>query len=295
MCPTWNNYRNILQRRGFRLDTCRDVKQFYLRYWENLVSQGHDIPKDWPGYIRACNGKDDDDLCKDAGLPENLFRGTSCINNCPVVVKAVHSRSREYDVVRYLSTPPVRNHPMNHCIPVLDLIEVPDDNMVFIVMEEWSPHLITDTPYTLRCFLATLRQHLEHVAFMHSQNIAHLDIALRNILTDNNSRYACIDFEMSRRFDTANPRLRDYRGSECPPETECGEWSDPYKIDVWASGMLIVRASKLTGYPIPELCSVATPMLREDPKYRCTAREALLAFNAMVRTIGEHRLNSCNL
>lgn len=33
-----------------------------------------------------------------------------------VVIKAVHLQSREYDVVRRLSSPPLQGQPMNHCI-----------------------------------------------------------------------------------------------------------------------------------------------------------------------------------
>jgi len=178
---------------------------------------------------------------------------------------------------------------------VLDFIEVPMDKIVFIVMEEWSPHLAMDPPYTLRYFLGTLRQHLEHITFMHAHNMAHLDVSLRNMLTDNHMRYACIDFELSRRFDGIScPRLRSHRAAEIPPETEGGGWSDPYKIDVWASGMLMLRASKLAGFVVPELLSMVAPMLHPDYECRPTAKEALFAFNAMVRAIPEERLDSYN-
>src|SRR5882724_2125245 len=53
----------------------------------------------------------------------------------------------------------------------------------------------------------------QHVAFMHFHNIAHLDISLRNIVTNYNGSYAFIDYEMSRQFDNAsNPRVLAVRG-----------------------------------------------------------------------------------
>ncbi|KAH9842617.1 kinase-like domain-containing protein [Rhodofomes roseus] len=282
--PNWCGHRHIIQRRGFRLDTCRDVKQLYQRYWESLASQGRCAPNDLPGYLRACSGRSDDELCPDVGLPENLFRGTRCVDGTPVVIKAVHLRSREYDVVRYLSSPPVGEHPMNHCIPILDRIEIPSDDIAFLVMEEWSPHLDADPPHTLKDFLGIIRQHLEHIAFMHAHRIAHLDISIRNTVTDNKMRYACIDFELSRRFDTTNARIRCLRATEVPPEVENGECSDPYKIDVWASGMFILKASQLTGFQPPELLSFITHMLDEDSIRRPTARQALSVFNSIFRT-----------
>ncbi|KZT67740.1 hypothetical protein DAEQUDRAFT_745989 [Daedalea quercina L-15889] len=291
--PNWCSYRHTILRRGFRLDTCRDVKQLYQRYWEALASQGCSISKDSPGYLRACNGKSDDELCPDIGLPDNLFRGTRCLNGTSFVIKAVHLHSREYDVVRYLSSSPIREDPMNHCIPVLDLIEVPSDDLAFIVMEEWSSHLDTDPPHTLWGFLGIVRQHLEHIAFMHTHRIAHLDISVPNTLTDNTQGYACIDYETSRRFDAVNPRIRCLRTSEVPPEVERGECCDPYKIDVWSSGMLILRVSQLTGCQPPELQPFILRMLDEDPMRRPTAREALAIFDSTFRTANaQHKFDA---
>jgi hypothetical protein len=44
---------------------------------------------------------------------------------------------------------------------VLDLIEVNKDNVVFIVMEEWSSQFITGPPCCLKVFLGALRQCIE--------------------------------------------------------------------------------------------------------------------------------------
>ena len=87
---------------------------------------------------------------------------------------------------------------------------------------------------------------LQHIVFMHSHHMAHLDISLHNILTDYKSHYAFIDFESCRRFDsTQNPRMRGLRATDVPPEAERGEWTDPYKADVWSLAVLIHRACKV--------------------------------------------------
>ena len=44
---------------------------------------------------------------------------------------------------------------------ILDLIEVPKDNLAFIVMEEWSSQLVAATPCNLGLFLDALRQCIE--------------------------------------------------------------------------------------------------------------------------------------
>lgn len=64
--PCWQNYRNILKARGFRLDSVRDVKEFYKLRSE---SQPFDhISSPVSGYLRACEKVDEDALCPDAGL-----------------------------------------------------------------------------------------------------------------------------------------------------------------------------------------------------------------------------------
>lgn len=104
-------------------------------------------------------------------------------------------------------------------LAVLDLIEVDEESLAFIVMEQVClsvPHSLTDTlrkcqwssqligddiPCTLGLFLAAIRQCIEvifiylfifgqahhptqHGVFMHKHRIVHLDISIRNLLTD---------------------------------------------------------------------------------------------------------------
>ena len=110
---------------------------------------------------------------------------------------------------------------------------------------------------------------MKGLAFMHAHDIAHLDISLRNILTDFRGRYAFIDFETSRVFPVPlptprspalrssgrptsieltlrGPRIRGVHGTEDPPEVESGEESDPFKVDIWALAVVILRACKVS-------------------------------------------------
>ncbi|KAK0450906.1 kinase-like domain-containing protein [Armillaria borealis] len=299
--PHWPDYRNLLFSKGFRLDTVRDVKQYYRDHFADGVNR-------LPSSTRARLSHGDDALCPDAGLRDNLFRGTCIRSGTKVVIKAVHCRSRELEVIRFLSTSPIREHQMNHCIrafkdpvlvprlmqpaAVLDLVVVPDDDLAFIVMEEWSSQLIADGgPCCLRLFLGALRQCIEHAVFMHMHRIAHLDISLRNLVTDYNGRYACIDYELSRRLELGQrASIIGFRATEVPPECENGECRDPFKVDVWALAVLMLRACKMCGYCVPELLEIIKPMLNENPDDRPTALAVLKAFDRMIPLIGDHRL-----
>ena len=66
--PNWCSYKDVIACRGFRLDTCKDVKDWYHRYWASQVSEGRTVTKDLPGYLRACRSQDENELCRDAGL-----------------------------------------------------------------------------------------------------------------------------------------------------------------------------------------------------------------------------------
>ena len=148
---------------------------------------------------------------------------------------------------------------------ILDTIEAPDDDIGFIVMEEWSPQLLIGSPCCLRLFLGAIRQFIDvspdppfslqvlvdrtpfqHTVFMHRHNIAHLDISIHNIVTDDKGHYAYIDYERSQQYDCDSPPpIEGYRGTEVPPECERGEPSDPFKVDVWALAILILRACQV--------------------------------------------------
>jgi len=67
-----------------------------------------------------------------------------------------------------------------------------------------------------------------------------------NLLTDYNGHYAYIDYENSRNFrGITTPVVYNYRGTELPPESEKNEGIDPFKVDVWALAVLILRACKV--------------------------------------------------
>ena len=67
VCPDWERHREIIEQRGFHLDTVRDVKHFYEVYW------GEEGAKHCAEYSRICNLPDDSALCKDPGLVRRML------------------------------------------------------------------------------------------------------------------------------------------------------------------------------------------------------------------------------
>ncbi|KAF8447933.1 kinase-like domain-containing protein [Boletus edulis BED1] len=284
LSPHWPTYRDLILSRGYQLDTVRDVREYYRHH--GLTS----LPL--CGYTSAHTFTDDRALCKDPGLPENLFRAICCTTGIRLMIKAVNRLSREVQNVRHMSSPPLRHHPMNHSIPILDIIDVPAGGICFIVMEEWSSHLFPEIPSKLRDFLSAIHQCIEHIAFMHRNHIVHLDISLHNFLTDYRGRCACIDYELSQRVDDLVAAGTCWpKGTEVPPELERGQVCNPYMIDVWALAILILRACKIGNLYIPELLHLTAPMLNHNPDRRPTVAAVLREFKRLILLMGEERLD----
>jgi serine/threonine protein kinase len=140
---------------------------------------------------------------------------------------------------------------------------------------------------------------------MHKHYIAHLDISLTNLLTDYMGRCAYIDYELSRRFESTDPThlVYNYRGTELPPESGKDTPIDPYKVDVWALAVLLLRSCKvclqiifilvscsstlqLTGFWVPQLMHIIKPMLDEDPSRRPSSFAVLQAFDKLIVSLG---------
>jgi hypothetical protein len=64
--PDWGKYRCHIERRGYRLDTVRDVKDYYRHHCNNIDKEGLHVYLS--GYHRALARSDEDDLFKDIGL-----------------------------------------------------------------------------------------------------------------------------------------------------------------------------------------------------------------------------------
>jgi len=76
VAPHWEAYRHMFESCGYHLDTYKDVRQFYLRYWETRNIQ--QSIQCCAGYKSACReDRDDNELCKDEGLVSPRFSGAT--------------------------------------------------------------------------------------------------------------------------------------------------------------------------------------------------------------------------
>ncbi|KAL4247870.1 hypothetical protein ABKN59_007476 [Abortiporus biennis] len=107
------------------------------------------------------------------------------------VVASVHPY--EMEISRYFSNEPMESHPRNHCIPLLDVLEVPDHidpEHTFILVVPFLRPFQDPRMKSIGEAVEFIRQIFEGMQFMHSCNVAHrFDAMDLNIMMDPNPTY----------------------------------------------------------------------------------------------------------
>ncbi|KAF9003961.1 kinase-like domain-containing protein [Cyathus striatus] len=192
-----------------------------------------------------------------------------------VMMKRVHSdySPREIDIATLFSSEPLASDPRNHCIPIYEVLQLPEDNDYRILV---MPFLLKfdDPPFTcLGEVVEFLKQLLEGLQFMHQQNVAHGDVKINNIMSDTlplfevpphpvfptimtfsggyerkltssqlqrSINHYLVDFGLSHIHHPGSLRLQDpgYGGNRTVPEFQnnAAELCDPFAVDVYCMG-----------------------------------------------------------
>ncbi|VDB87023.1 unnamed protein product [Peniophora sp. CBMAI 1063] len=137
-----------------------------------------------------------------------IMDATRLSDGAYVIMKAVDNSRypNEVAITTYLSSAGLARDPRNHCVPVLDSFDAPDDPTRTIIV---LPLLrrFDDPPFeTVGEAVDCIRQLLEGLQFMHEQYIAHRDCTWLNIMMDASPLYPAP-------FHPAQPdRRRDWKG-----------------------------------------------------------------------------------
>ena len=91
-------------------------------------------------------------------------------------------------------------------------------------------------------------QLINSLDYIHSKGVAHRDLKPENLLLTNNKKIKIIDFGLSNYFEGGTSPLQTPCGSPsyASPEIIKGELYDGFKIDIWASGIILF--AMLCGY-----------------------------------------------
>ncbi|KAJ7144700.1 kinase-like domain-containing protein [Mycena filopes] len=188
----------------------------------------------------------------------------------------------EQSIGELLSSASKANDPRNHCVPILEVIRVPDTNFILLVMPLLRKYAQPrfDTFGEAVDFFG---QAIEGLKFMHDLNIAHRDCNGSNIMMDASNmypggfhfqhpelapdfysgrakhytrtqrppKYYLIDFGLSRVYPskTDPPPLEPviHGGDRTPPEFRNNNKCNPFPTDVYYLGNMI-RTGFLDGF-----------------------------------------------
>ncbi|KAG9217560.1 hypothetical protein CCMSSC00406_0008487 [Pleurotus cornucopiae] len=238
----------------------------------------------------------------------------------------------ETEIGQYFSTPPISKDPRNHCVPIYDALQVPDDDDLWLlVMPRLRAH---DDPRfdTVGEGVEFFRQIFEGLQFMHQHHIAHRDATYMNIMMDARLLYPegyhpflpwrnphmsgsakhltrtqrpvtyfLVDFGLSRKYTPEErPPLEPIiaGGDRSVPEFATADACDPFPVDVYTLGNMI-KLYFLDGDESTSSLSgfefmrpLVTDMTQADPSKRPTMDEVVERFEAIRKGLSSWKLRS---
>ncbi|KAI0248430.1 kinase-like domain-containing protein [Lactifluus subvellereus] len=246
-------------------------------------------------------------------------------DNKQVMLKKVlpEEGPHELYITQLFSSPGLRDDPSNHCVPLLDLIELSQDGGKLMVMPFLRPF---NNPrfQTYGEFVAFFMQICEGLKFMHQRNVAHRDCTANNIMldpsgmypkgyhptqinrrldfkgrakrytrTDRPPRYYLIDFGLSRRYPSRNVSDEPLRGGDrSAPEHNRGGWCNPFCTDIYYLGNLVRNSfmRKYNGFEFMQ--KLVDVMTDPDPEKRPVIEEVVEQFDNIRGSLSMIKLRS---
>ncbi|KAJ3512557.1 hypothetical protein NLJ89_g3446 [Agrocybe chaxingu] len=286
-------------------------EEFWLEHYQFLKDHGYELrPRYRPGWVRSW--KDTDKIfyvCEDGVIPQvsmvifvlllaeerlhpmqyGQIIDAIHVPTCTMVaLKKIDPRifRDEERNMRHLSSGNLGADPRNHCVPLLEVLRLPEPvHRDILVMPYLRP--FTSPPFeTVGEVVECIHQLFEGLEYLHENKIAHRDINPNNFMmegqdiciggshpqqpegkpdmsgpanfstrTDRPQRYFLIDFGQTVIYtpeDITHILPIVWGGDKSVPEFFTGiPFHDPYATDVYCAGNLI-RCEFTEGHPIPE-------------------------------------------
>ncbi|GJJ14673.1 hypothetical protein Clacol_008939 [Clathrus columnatus] len=220
----------------------------------------------------------------------------------------------EAEIGLYFSSPALKDDPHNHCIPILDILEVPDvDDLVLLVMPLLRPYnnpsfvTIGETVDFLKQILQVSATRdctgvniLMDPKDMYPQGYHPMSI-LRNwekdtfakhrTRTECPPRYYLADFGLSRKYDPNDEPVLDYpiRGADksVPEFQDEGsfERSDPFATDIYYLGNMIREDFINRYFGLAFIRPLVENMIKKDPSARPSIDQVIQQFQASCESL----------
>ncbi|KDQ51608.1 hypothetical protein JAAARDRAFT_41078 [Jaapia argillacea MUCL 33604] len=246
------------------------------------------------------------------------------------VRKSIHPY--EVEILSYLSSDPLSSDPQNHCVALYDVLQVPDDEDLTIVV---MPYLRAfDNPRfdTYGEAIACFQQLFDGLQFLHRHLIAHRDNHNLNIMLDPTSlypnsfhpvqtkrkpnfdrnakhytrtqrptKYLFIDFGISRRYKPEdmppNEPIIDGADRTVPEFREevaerTGLSCNPFPTDIYYMGNMIREEFIQKRIGFEFMEPLVADMVQDDPSKRPTIDEVEARFADIRKSLGSWKLRS---
>ncbi|KAJ7680947.1 kinase-like domain-containing protein [Mycena polygramma] len=281
-------------------------------------------PRYSPDWVPSWEGTSKHYLdCEDGLRTETpvVMDATRVSDSTLVVLKQikVSQHPDELKLWSMLTTEPLASDSRNHCVPMYDVLHVPDDeDKILVVMPFLSPWLDPEF-HTIGEVVDFFGQLIDGLQFIHEQNVAHRDCKFDNILMDSGPlyhpksqhpmdpmrtpdwrrrgspstrtrrpvKYYIIDFGISKLYDPDQPRPLEhyYGGDKTLPEFQAGALCDPFASDIYCLGNTF-REYLTHGGPVSSpmpglsfLRPLVEEMVQDDPQLRPTINQVAERFS----------------
>jgi len=273
------------------IGTLHRSEQWWRDQYHILRDYGYDLrPRYHPDWEPSWRGSGKDFFTVEDGQPSILraaMDATRRLDGKHVMLKRIFpdEGSHELRIMQLFSSSEVARDRRNHCVPLLDVIEIPNTVTCqkLMVMPFLRPF---NNPrfQTYGEFVAFFTQVCEGLQFMHQKNIAHRDCTANNIMFDPSEmypqgfhpaqpnrtrdfkgkarrytrtqqppRYYLIDFGLSRQYLSREALDEPLRGGDkSAPEHRNGTRCNPFHTDIYYLGNLVRQElmRKYYGFPV---------------------------------------------
>ncbi|KAH9008199.1 kinase-like domain-containing protein [Lactarius hengduanensis] len=318
-----------VDRESREIGTLFRSEAWWRDHYDEIKHCGYQLrPRYRPGWVPSWKHSNNDFFAMEDGQPCLLraaMDATRIQDGKRVMLKKVllEEGPHELRISRMFSSGAAATNSRNHCVPLLDVIELPNSGHQLMVMPFLRPF---DNPHfqTFGEFVAFFAQVCEGLQFMHERNVAHRDCTANNIMLDPSRmypdgfhptqierspdfrgrakrhtrtgrppRYYLIDFGLSREYasrDASDAPLRG--GDRSAPEHRDGGRCNPFQTDIYYIGNLIREEfiQKYRGFEF--MNELVSEMTHREPAKRPLIEEVVVRFARIRESLSGFKLRS---
>ncbi|KAG2135813.1 hypothetical protein DEU56DRAFT_737574 [Suillus clintonianus] len=311
------------------------TEQRWANNYEWLKTRGYLLrPRYAPNWVPSWKGEKKPKpslFYEDGQMPfrSSIMDATRLSDNTYVILKLIQKSVHPYEVEigQHLCSEALAADPANHCVPTLDVLQLPDEEDLFILIIPLLRYYINPPFKTFGEAVECFRQLFEGLQFMHSHRVAHRDCMSLNIMMDADLlykgpfhpmqpvmrrdfkgyakhytrtqrpvKYLYIDFGISRRYDPSEAKPTEipiFGGDKRVPEFQnSNEPRDPFPTDVWYLGRAIQQDFLLPRKGFEFMKELIDDMVQDDPAKRPSMDEVVSRYEVISKGLSTWKLRS---